>query len=138
MRSLPLEVVLPIAPFRVSPVVAVEEPLVPPVVEAVVSLQSMWTGLAECSFAAPVLLSASFPALGFLNELQSGLAALLSIERVAELGRRSLLEDWEFVACEAWAPLDLALLALSAAIAGSVTPRAAARAIVLRNWLRII
>jgi len=85
-----------------------------------------------------VLLSASFPALGFLNELQSGLAALLSIERVAELGRRSLLEDCEFVACEAWAPVELALLLLSAAIAGSVTPRAAARAIVLRNWLRII
>jgi len=39
VRSLPPE--LPMAPFSVSPVVAVEEPLAPPVVEAVVSLQSM-------------------------------------------------------------------------------------------------
>jgi len=133
--------VLPIAPFIAPLVLEPAVPLVLPVVPvepAVVSLQSMWTGLAECSFAAPVLLSASLPAFGFLNESQSGLALPLSMERVAELGRRSVLVDFESVACDAWAPVDLLLLVLSAAIAGSVTPRAAARAIVLRNWLRIM
>jgi len=73
-----------------------------------------------------------------LNESQSGLDAVVSIERVAELGRRSLLDEEGFMVCDAVAPVDLEALLLSAATAGSVTPRAAARAIVLRNWLRII
>jgi hypothetical protein len=131
--------VLPIAPFSVSPVVAEgEDGVVVVLALELVSLQSIWTGLAECSLAAPVSLSASLPALGFLNESQSGLALSL-IERVAELGSLLSLrspywaEDCAAFESEAWA-----LLELLAATAGSVTPRAAARAIVLRNWLRII
>jgi hypothetical protein len=76
--------VLPIAPFNAPPVVALAEDDV--------SLQSMCTGLAECSLAAPVSLSASLPALGFVNESQSGFDASL-IERVAELGRLSFADD---------------------------------------------
>jgi hypothetical protein len=78
LRPLPLCDVLPLRPAPEVPAVeppdCVEpeiEPLVPldPLaVEPVVvsSMQSLWTGLAECSFAAPVSLFASLPALGFL------------------------------------------------------------------------
>jgi len=125
--SLPL--VLPMEPFKA--------PLV--VLAAELSLQSMWTGLAECSLAAPVSLSASLPALGFLNELQSGFAASF-MERVAELGSLSLrsVEEYWDEDCAAFAPFAFEASSLLAAMAGTVTPRAAARAIVLRNWLRII
>jgi hypothetical protein len=65
-----LPLVVPVAPpLVVAPVV---EPVVPLLLVLVVALeplssrQSWCTGLAECSFAAPVLLSASLPALGFL------------------------------------------------------------------------
>src|SRR5688500_12879143 len=37
-------------------------------------MQSMWTGLAECSFAWPVSLSASLPACGWFSVLHSGLS----------------------------------------------------------------
>lgn len=60
----------------IEPVVALEPPLTEPVVaeEAALSgMQSMCTGLWECSFAWPVLLSASFPAFGWPSVLQSGL-----------------------------------------------------------------
>jgi hypothetical protein len=130
-RSLPL--VLPMAPLSAPALLLAGAPL--ELVEGV-SSQSMWTGLAEWSFAAPVSLSASLPALGFLKELQSGLAAsLLPIVRVAELGSLSPLDDCD-ADCED-APLACALFVFSA-IAGNVTPSAAARAIVLRNWLRIM
>jgi hypothetical protein len=119
--------VLPTAPFRAPLVVDAE----------VASSQSMCTGLEECSFAAPVSLSASLPAFGFLNELQSGFAESL-IERVAELGSLSSDVDDRAADCEDFEPLAWALLELSAAIAGRVMPRAAARAIVLTNWLRIM
>lgn len=129
LRSLPL--VLPIEPFMAPLVLPAE-------VASSLSMQSLWTGLAECSFALPVSLSASLPAFGFLKESQSGFAALL-IERVDELGALSArpgeywVEDWA-----ALEPLALAASSLSAAMAGSVTPRAAASASVLRNWLRIM
>jgi hypothetical protein len=77
-RSLPLALGLPMAPFMAPLVVGVEAPVVLDEVEAVVSSQSICTGLEECSFASPVRLSASLPALGFLNELQSGFAILSS------------------------------------------------------------
>jgi hypothetical protein len=62
---------VPIEPEVLPPEVVppAMEPLVPlllVVVEAGSSRQSWCTGLAECSFAAPVSLSASLPALGFL------------------------------------------------------------------------
>jgi hypothetical protein len=125
-RSLPL--VLPIAPF-IAPLVLLAAD--------VESSQSMCTGLAECSFALPVSLSASLPALGFLKELQSGFAESF-IERVAELGSLSLLAACEYCD-EDWAAFaSFAFEAWSAATAGMVAPSAAASASVLRNWLRII
>jgi hypothetical protein len=131
--------VLPIAPFSVSPVVADgDEGVVDVLALELVSSQSMCTGLAECSLAAPVSLSASLPALGFLNELQSGLALSL-IERVAELGSLlSLRSPYCAEDCAALEPEARSAFELLAATAGSVMPRAAARAIVLRNWLRIM
>jgi len=56
-------------PEVVEPVVPVDEPVVPevePVVLVESSMQSLCTGLAECSFALPVSLFASLPAFGFL------------------------------------------------------------------------
>ena len=53
----------------VEPMLPVVEPVVPEVVPPVVvesSMQSLCTGLAECSFAFPVSLFASLPAFGFL------------------------------------------------------------------------
>jgi hypothetical protein len=128
VRSLPL--VLPMEPFSAPLVLLAAEE---------VSLQSMWTGLAECSFAAPVSLSASLPALGFLKESQSGFAASF-IDRVAELGSLSALPDDEYwdEDCAALAPLAFEASFLLAAMAGMAAPSAAARASVLRNWLRII
>jgi hypothetical protein len=112
------------APFSAPLVELAEEPA------DELSSQSICTGLAECSFAAPVDLSASLPAFGFLNELQSGFAFSL-IERVAELGSLSLLDDCDD--CDDMAPEACAPLVLSAATAGRVRPSAAARASVLRN-----
>jgi hypothetical protein len=76
----------PLAPDELAPFVPeAMEPLVPEEAlppadadppEALESgMQSMCTGLAECSFALPVSLSASLPAFGWLSELQSGLVA---------------------------------------------------------------
>jgi hypothetical protein len=53
---------------------ALVEPMTEPDVEASLSgMQSMWTGLDECSFALPVSLPASLPAFGLFRLLQSGL-----------------------------------------------------------------
>jgi len=60
-------VVEPFVPDAMVPDDVVPEvlPFVPVAVEAWLSgMQSMWTGLAECSFACPVDLSASLPAFG--------------------------------------------------------------------------
>jgi hypothetical protein len=55
-----------------------------PVVEACESgMQSWCTGLAECSFAFPVSLSASLPALGWFNVLQSGFVAVAVVSDLA-------------------------------------------------------
>ena len=126
LRSLPL--VLPTAPLSVSPVVAEVVPGA--------SSQSMWTGLFECCFAAPVSLSASLPAFGFLNELQSGFDVLL-MELVEEPGSLSSRSAERVADCDAVLPVAWSLVLLAAS-AGRVAPSAAARAIVLRNWLRIM
>jgi hypothetical protein len=66
------------APALVVPEAAPESaPEVVPAVEAWSSgMQSMWTGLCECSFAAPVSFPASLPACGWPKVLQSGLLAV--------------------------------------------------------------
>jgi hypothetical protein len=79
-----LPVVVPLEPMLVdvSAALPVVEPMlleVPAVVlpAAVASgMQSWCTGLAECSLAAPVSLSASLPAFGWLSSLQSGVPAV--------------------------------------------------------------
>jgi hypothetical protein len=59
-----------------------------PVVEACESgMQSWCTGLAECSFALPVSLSASLPAFGWLSSLHSGFVAVAVAGGVAAVVR---------------------------------------------------
>jgi len=74
LRPLP-EALLPDMPLPDVPLVVAPPLVVPPAIEPLVplllalvlsSMQSLCTGLAECSFALPVSLSASLPALGFL------------------------------------------------------------------------
>ena len=42
-------------------------------------MQSVWTGLDECSFAVPVSLPASLPAFGWCSELQRGFVAVVPV-----------------------------------------------------------
>jgi hypothetical protein len=72
------EAIEPLAVFAPA-VLLVELPLTP--LDACASgMQSMWTGLFECSLAAPVLLSASLPACGCPSSLHSGLEADAVVE----------------------------------------------------------
>jgi len=70
--TLPPDVLLPVDP--VDPV----EP-VAPVAVAESSMQSMCTGLLECSFALPVSLFASLPAFGWFRLLQVGLLPVVLV-----------------------------------------------------------
>jgi hypothetical protein len=67
--TLPPEVLLPVEPV---------EP-VEPVVVAESSMQSICTGLFECSFALPVSLFASLPAFGWFRLLQVGLLPVVLV-----------------------------------------------------------
>jgi hypothetical protein len=64
----------PVAPFRAPPAAPAVEPVAePPLAVAESSMQSWCTGLAECCFALPVVLSACLPAFGWFSELHSTL-----------------------------------------------------------------
>jgi len=145
-------VVAPVVDPVVEPVVELAEPVVEPVVEPLAepmpfavpaeaesAMQSWWTGLAECSLAWPVDLSASLPAFGWLSSLQSGVVD--DDDAVPLVPMRSPL----FLAVSArdvalWVGLDSASLAFAdevCANAGAV-PRSAAIASVLRYVDRIM
>jgi hypothetical protein len=59
------------------------------VLAGVSGMQSWCTGLAECSFAVPVSLPASFPACGWPKSLHSGLVAAAVVAPVADLAEAS-------------------------------------------------
>jgi hypothetical protein len=141
----------PVAEPLVEPMV---DPLVVPVAEPVdepmpfavaaeveSAMQSWWTGLAECSFAWPVDLSASLPAFGWLSSLQSGVVD--DEDAVPLVPMRSplfLAVSAREVAPWLWVGLDSALLAFAEEVcanAGAV-PRSAAIASVLRYVDRIM
>jgi hypothetical protein len=115
--------------------------VVPVPVLAVSSMQSMCTGLDECSFAAPVLLSASLPAFLFLKLLQRGLLACDdALASFARLVVPVAADDCLSVVLLLVAEGDVAPLVEDDvwASAGAETPRMAAVAILLMKWLRIM
>jgi len=68
-----------VVPPRLLPEVLLPVEPVVPVVEAESSMQSMWTGLFECSLALPVSLFASLPAFGWFRLLQVGLLPVVLV-----------------------------------------------------------
>jgi len=67
----------PVAPFKAPPAEPAVEPVVdPPLAVAESSMQSWWTGLAECSLALPVSLFASLPAFGWFSVLHGTFAVV--------------------------------------------------------------
>ena len=96
-------------------------------------MQSWCTGLAECSFAWPVSLSASLPACGFLKLLQSGVVlvlAVLVVPLIAVFGAVAvaLVVAFDFVS-------DAVLLLVTAMAGVSAPMTAAARMLRVREMV---
>lgn len=113
-----------------------EEPVVAPVADALVGesgVQSMWTGPLEWSFALPVFLSASFPALGWLSSLHRGLVAASCCAAPAFAFALVLPSTFCVLAVGSFIVLGAVLWAKAGA-----APMRAAMARVLRYWERIM
>jgi hypothetical protein len=120
-----------VEPEAVEPEVVEPEPVEP---EAVLSgMQSMWTGLEERSFAIPVSLSASLPALGWFSSLHRGFEAVLPLAAVVPVAA-----DFDFALSAFSVVADLAsaepvaLLLLEVWAKAGAAPSSAAMARVLR------
>ena len=105
--------------------------------EGASGMQSVCTGLLELSFALPVALSASLPALGWWRSLQSGLAADVVPAFCACIPDFDLALVFPSAFCVAAVGSFIVLEGLVWAKAGAA-PMRAAMARVLRYWERII
>jgi len=130
---------VPLRPL-VDPTVA-EDAFAPGEAAAESGMQSMCTGLEECSLARPVFLSASLPAFGLFSVLHNGLEAVaVEPELVAVFAAE--FAAWRCEPC-ALVPVlvlegDFACEVLLVVAASAGVDSTAATARTLRNWERIM